>query len=184
MDGYPIPVADFNISPSKPVIYEQVELTDATQNASISKWTWLFSDMKANQVLLRQNVSRIYEQAGSYAAVLIVTSDHGCVDTVIKPVIVGDDYAIYVPDAFSPNGDGVNDVFQAKGYGITKFEMDIFDRWGEKVFHSGDINQGWDGSFSRRSQPDIKQDVYIWRVKVTNIFGKSKEITGKVELIR
>lgn len=52
-------------------------------------------------------------------------SDHGCKDTIVKPILVGDDFGIYVPDAFSPNGDGVNDIFQPKGFGITNYELNI-----------------------------------------------------------
>jgi gliding motility-associated-like protein len=184
VDGYPIPMADFNFSPSKPLTNEQVDFTDASQNATIAQWTWLFNNLKTNQVILKQNTTMTYNDAGNYAAVLIVTSDKGCMDTIVKQITIGEDFGIYVPDAFSPNGDGINDIFQAKGFGITKYEMDIFDRWGEKVFHTTDFNVGWDGSFPKRKQDDIKQDVYIWHVKLTNIHGKGKELTGKVDVIR
>jgi gliding motility-associated-like protein len=184
IDGYPIPRADFNFTPSKPIINEQVEFTDASQNATITQWAWLFSDMKANQVILKQNTTRVYDQAGAYAAVLIVTSEHGCVDTVVKQVVIGEDFGIYVPDAFSPNGDGLNDLFQPKGFGITKFEMDIFDRWGEKVFHSSSLEQAWDGTFPKRGVAEIKQDVYVWKISVTSVHGTTKSLTGKVNVIR
>ena len=85
---------------------------------------------------------------------------------------------------FTPNGDGLNDIFSPKGFGIVKYEMNIFDRWGERVFTTTDFNQGWDGSFTRRHEDEIKQDIYIWKVKVTNVFGKEQEFAGKVTVIR
>ena len=184
IEAYPIPEADFNISPSKPIVNESVEFTDASQNAPIALWSWSFSHLKANQIMTKPVVNLTYENAGKYVAVLIVTSDHGCKDTVIKQVEIGEDFGIFMPDAFSPNGDGINDVFQPKGFGITKYELNIFDRWGEKLFSTTDFTQGWDGKFTRRANTDVKQDVYVWHVKLTNIHGKSKELTGTVNIIK
>lgn len=184
IEAYPIPVADFNISPVKPIINENVEFSDASYNANIAGWTWSFSNLKANQILSTQNVNIVYPDAGSYAAVLIVTSDKGCKDTIVKEVIVGDDFGIFVPDAFSPNGDGVNDIFLPKGFGIAKYELNVFDRWGEKLFVSTDPAQGWDGNFTRRKNEEVKQDVYVWKIKLTNIHGKTKELTGKVTILK
>lgn len=184
VEGFPIPVADFNISPVKPIINENVEFTDASYNANIAGWTWSFSNLKTNQILTKPVVNQVYENAGSYAAVLVVTSDKGCVDTVVKSVLIGEDYGLFVPDAFSPNGDGLNDVFRTKGYGITKFELSIFDRWGERVFTTNDIEQGWDGNFTRRANAEVKQDVYVWKIKLTNVHGASKELTGKVTILK
>ncbi|MGZ3932171.1 MAG: T9SS type B sorting domain-containing protein, partial [Bacteroidia bacterium] len=96
----------------------------------------------------------------------------------------GEDFGIWVPNAFTPNGDGLNDIFYAKGYGITKFNMDIFDRWGEKVFSATDINDAWDGIYQHRGQNTIEEGVYTWQIRVTNVFGKAKELSGHVTLIK
>jgi gliding motility-associated-like protein len=181
VEAYPIPAADFNYSPSKPTENEQVEFLDASQNANISAWTWNFSNL-ANQAFITQNVTQTYENAGNYAIALIVTSDHGCRDTVVKSITIGEDFGIYVPDAFSPNGDGLNDVFQPKGYGISKYELNIFDRWGEKLFTTKDFSQGWNGSY--KGNDPVKQDVYVWRIVLTDMSGKEKELSGKVSLLK
>src|SRR6185369_14819161 len=117
-----------------------------------------------------------------YAGVLIVTSDHGCKDTVIKSIIIGEDFGVYIPDAFSPNGDGLNDVFQPKGFGITRYELSIFDRWGERIFTTSDMTQGWDGSYPKKGSQEVKQDVYVWHLKITDNSGKAREPTGKVTI--
>lgn len=184
VQAWPIPVADFNFAPTKPVVNEAIEFMDASSEANIAQWTWNFSHLK-NQTMFKPNLTMIYENPGSYAAALMVVSDHGCKDTVVKEVIVGEDFAIYVPDAFTPNGDGHNDIFQPKGVGITKFEMNIFDRWGERVFTTNDMEVGWDGTFPRRTNEELKQDVYVWQIKLVSVRGgKEKELSGKVTLLK
>ncbi len=179
----PIPVADFNFESSKPIINETVEFTDASYGAKVTSWMWNFSHLK-NQVVLKQNTSLSYETPGTYVVALVVMSNYGCRDTVVKSIIVGDDFGIYIPNSFTPNGDGVNDVFQPKGFGIVKYEFNIFDRWGEKMFSTHDFGTGWDGTYTSRGQTFVKEDVYVWSIKVTNVFGKSKEYSGKVTLIK
>ena len=183
VDAWPIPVADFNFSPTKPIINENIEFTDASREAPIAEWSWSFSQIKA-QAFYKPVVNMSYLDPGSYAVALIVISDHGCKDTIVKPILVGDDFGIYVPDAFSPNGDGVNDIFQPKGFGITKYELNIFDRWGERLFTTTEFTQGWDGTYPKRGSEVLKQDVYVWKIKLTNNLGKSKEFSGKVTLLK
>jgi gliding motility-associated-like protein len=174
-------VADFNYSPSKPTESEQVEFLDASHDANVSSWTWSFSNL-ANQAFITQNVNQVYENAGNYAIALIVVSDHGCRDTIVKSITIGEDFNLYVPDAFSPNGDGINDVFQPKGYGITRYELNIFDRWGEKLFTTKDFSQGWTGAY--KSADIVKEDVYVWKIIATDANGKQREFSGKVAVIK
>jgi gliding motility-associated-like protein len=184
VEAWPKPEADFNFSPTKPIINENIEFSDDSRGANIASWTWNFSNLPG-QKIFDTHYTTSYENAGTYVAALLVVSDKGCKDTAIKTITVGEDFGIYVPDAFSPNGDGLNDVFQPKGFGIVKYELNIFDRWGEKVFTTADFNTAWDGTFPKRSGDDIiKQDVYIWEIKLTNSFGKSTELSGKVTIIK
>jgi gliding motility-associated-like protein len=183
IEAYAIPVADFNFAPSKPLTNEMIDFRDASHEANITKWSWYFSD-QSNKIVTGTEVSRAFENAGNYQAVLIVVSEHGCKDTVVKQVMVGEDFGLYVPDAFTPNGDGVNDVFAPKGHGIAKYELNIFDRWGERLFTSTDMELGWDGTFPKRAVEDLKQDVYVWKVKLTTVQGKTEEFAGKVTLYK
>jgi gliding motility-associated-like protein len=183
IQAYPIPVADFNFAPTKPTVNETIEFMDASSEAKVTQWTWSFSH-QSSKMYFTQNLNMLYENPGAYAVALMVVSDHGCKDTIVKQIVVEEDFAIYVPDAFSPNGDGVNDVFLPKGVGITRYEMNIFDRWGERIFTSNDMENGWDGSFPRRGTEELKQDVYVWHIKLMSVRGKAKEISGKVTLMK
>lgn len=178
---YPIPTADFNYAPYKPIVNNaDVTFTDASFGANIVKWDWYFKNLPkphSNQ----QNPVYIYDEEGTYAVALVVTSDHGCVDTIVQTIVVGPDYGIYVPNIFTPNGDNLNDTFQPKGFGITKYELRIFNRWGEQLMFTNDFAQGWDGMYKGKLSQD---DTYIWKINLTNVFGKSHELTGHVTLIK
>ncbi len=180
VSAYPFPVADFNYAPLKPIINEEVNFTDATHQAIVKKWDWYFMNLPKPHSNY-QNPNYTYGEAGTYAIALVVTSDHGCTDTIVKTIIVGEDYGVYVPNIFTPNGDGVNDIFQPKGFGITKYELRIFNRWGEELMMTNDFGHGWDGFYKGKLS---QEDTYIWKINLTNVFGKSHELSGHVTLVK
>jgi len=179
IEVYPTPTADFIFAPLRPIVDNEITFTDASFGANITEWYWFFNSQVVNST--SQNPNYIYSEIGPYAVTLIVKSDKGCMDTITQLIVVGEDYGIYVPNSFTPNGDGLNDVFSAKGYGISKFEMSIFDRWGEKMFTTNDIHNAWDGKYRGIL---CKEDAYTWKIDLVNVFGKSKELTGHVTLIK
>ncbi|MGZ3932608.1 MAG: T9SS type B sorting domain-containing protein, partial [Bacteroidia bacterium] len=183
VNAYPIPVADFNYAPIKPIANDDVAFTDASYGANITAWNWYFMSTAAQQSSAQNPVFN-YADAGAYAITLIAKSENGCIDTVTKTILVGEDFGIFVPNAFTPNADGLNDIFFAKGFGIVKFKMEIFDRWGEKVFTGNDINDSWDGTFQLKGNKILQDGVYSWRIELTDVYGKSKELTGHVTLIK
>jgi gliding motility-associated-like protein len=101
--------------------------------------------------------------------------------------------SLYVPNAFTPNGDHLNDFFAAKGEGITSFSMNIFDRWGNLLFATDDINKGWNGKIQsghyllkEDGKATSQEDVYIWKINyTTQCFPKkvNREI-GNVTIIK
>ena len=185
---YPQPVADFNHSPIKPIVNQDpfVTFTDASYGATIVSWNWYFMNT-AQYTSVLQNPTFGYLDPGTYPVVLVVTSDMGCTDTLVRPLVVMEDFGIYVPNAFTPNEDGLNDIFQPKGFGVVKYELNIFDRWGEKVFSTTDFEKGWDGTM--QSKKDVKYGVleegsYTWLINCTSVFGKSHELKGHVILMK
>jgi gliding motility-associated-like protein len=91
--------------------------------------------------------------------------------------------AVYVPNSFTPNGDIKNAVFYAYGEDISEFHMQVFDRWGQLIFTSNSISDGWDGTVKGRV---VQEDVYIWRiVYMSNCSGlKEIEKLGQVTVIK
>ncbi len=185
IDIYPQPVADFNHAPIKPIVNQDpfVTFTDASWNATIVSWNWYFMNT-AQHTSIEQNPTFSYTEPGTYPVVLVVKSDKGCTDTLIRPLVVGEDFGLYVPNAFTPNGDGLNDIFQPKGFGVVKYEIFMFDRWGEKVFATKEFTEGWDGSFQGRGTKSCEEGTYTWLIQCTDVFGKSHELKGHVTLMK
>ena len=112
---------------------------------------------------------------------LTYTDALGCVsrDSInINVLSVGE---VFFPTAFSPNGDGNNDIYRAAGSGIKQFRMGIYNRWGEKVFESNNFLDGWDGYYQETPQP---MAVYVYTAKVTLLNNHTKEYKGSITLLR
>jgi gliding motility-associated-like protein len=122
-----------------------------------------------------------FAQYGDYTATYYFTSKNGCKDTVTYDIIVKDYITLYIPNAFSPNGDGKNDSFEAQGTFIKTFEMYIYDRWGVLVKKMTDINTTWDGTKSGGIAPE---DIYVYKGSASDIFGKFVSFHGQISLIR
>jgi len=177
----PKPVAGFLCSPdevdeNEPVIY--------LQNTSSADVTFLRYAISDGANYYQPNVSHTLKNADGKVkpmVVQVVKNGFNCSDTVYKVIDLKPSYTLYIPNTFTPNGDGINDVFQAKGVGIVNFNMQIFDRWGHQVFETKDIYSPWDG---KKNGDDIKQDVYIWKAQVTDLKGQKHYLTGHVNMIR
>ena len=180
---YPAPIADFNHSPIKPIINidQEVTFTDASYNTPIVSWNWYFMNT-AQFTSTQQNPTFSYTEPGTYVVALIVKSDKGCYDTLLRPIVVGEDFGVYVPNAFTPNSDGLNDIFQPKGFGIVKYNLYIFDRWGELVFTSSEFRKGWDGTI--KGNPKIaEQGVYTYKILVKDLDGNVHQYVGHVNCL-
>ncbi len=182
IEVYPKPIADFDYSPDKPIINvnNEVFFTDLSHGATITSWNWYFMSTPQYQSSY-QNPSFIYPDVAQYLAALVVKSNKGCMDTVLKLITIGEDFGIWIPNAFTPNDDKVNNVFEPIGYGITKYNMLIFDRWGEKIYNNVNSSKGWDGY---KDGVLCKDDVYTYKILVTNVYNAQKEYVGHVTLVR
>ncbi len=180
---YPKPIANYFVELDNGTILQPlVHFTNQSQD--YTKWWWNFGDLSPLDSLV-QNPVHTYDEvtAQTYATYLIVSNQYMCKDTAYLKVEIAPEFVFYIPNAFSPNEDGVNDFFTGKGIGIEKFEMWIFDRWGEMIYYSDDITKGWDGKVQAKSGVE-KQDVYIWKVKLKDVLGKKHEYVGHVTLLR
>lgn len=179
---YPVPAAAFSFSPLSPTVLTPVNFID--QSVGAIKWQWNFGDENAS-FSSNQNPVFSYTNSGCYPVELVIKNEYGCIDSAEIEVCVKEEYSLYVPNTFTPNGDGVNDLFFPKGAGIntSQFEMYIFDRWGNLIYKTTDINKGWDGRAN--GGMDIAQtDTYVWKIVERDIYNQPHSYTGHVNLIK
>lgn len=178
---YSGPVAGFTTDPSD---LEPGEFTVYFQNTSTGavSWFWDFGDGNTSTL---EHPQHTYQNPGTYIIWLIVTNANGCTDSISRTVEVTADWSLYLPNAFTPEGNGLNDVFYAVGENIAEFEMYIFDRWGNQIFHSLSMDHGWDGKVQGGSSDKIVQeDVYVWKVRAKDVNEKEHFLVGSVTVIR
>jgi gliding motility-associated-like protein len=177
-------VARFTYSPQPiNILNPEVQFTDeSTAKYTIDQWYWRFAE-GSDSIDLQQNPHHNYADTGTFCATLIVVDEHGCVDSVTNCLVVNPLFTFYIPDAFTPNGDGINDVFMPKGSYVKDYEMYIYDRWGMQLFHSTDITNGWNGGVDNGSRT-CQEDTYIYLIKVTDSQGNGHSYTGTLNLIK
>jgi gliding motility-associated-like protein len=114
-----------------------------------------------------------------------LTVDNGTCKATDSLVVIAECSSVYVPSAFTPNNDGLNDIFKAFGEELKDFELVIFNRWGEKIFETKDINIGWDGTYRGSPSPF---GMYVWELEATDKFGNPFlnpiQSRGTVSLVR
>lgn len=179
IQAYPRPLAYFSYHPSAISVSESISFID--HSAGATQWLWHFGD-GTNSV--EQNPIHYYDHPGQYTIVLIVGNQYQCNDTARAYLNVMSDQNLWYPNAITPNGDGMNDVFLIFGYGwkTEGFELRIFDRWGKQLFYTTDINQGWNGIDQRTGQK-VPPGVYVWKIKAQDFLENSIIVRGIVTVI-
>jgi gliding motility-associated-like protein len=180
---YPNPKAAFVTNPKASTVVDPT-FNFINQSTGDSSWLWEFGYPNTVTSSTGENPTHTFpSDSGFYCTKLTVTSNKGCMDTITSCVYVGNDFDFYIPDSFTPNGDGINDIFNGKGVGITTYLMNIFDRWGNLVFSSNDPSSGWNGKANGGS--DIaQQDIYVYKIVLSDIYNVSHNYTGQITLFR
>jgi gliding motility-associated-like protein len=190
IDVYPIPVADFIPNPNNSTTkalprFRFTDLSSVKLNNKISNRIWDFGDeFDTKDTSSDVNPEYYYPgDTGIYYVSLIVETEHGCRDTMVKPVIITPDILVYIPNVFTPDGAGpqINDKFKIVASGFTSFQVLIFNRWGEKMFESHNIDDSWDGMYKGEM---AQMDAYVYEVQVTSWSKKLYKYSGTVILTR
>lgn len=184
---YPVPVASFTTSPTFYTTLARPEFRMRNRSRIEFGTMSHFWDFGTDDEDTSHQFEPIFnygeEDTGSYLIRLWVESDRGCVDSTQQWVEIGPDVTVYIPNVFSPNdfGPESNNRFWVTAQGIIDFNVKVFNRWGEKIYESDQIEEGWDGRFRG---VDCQQDVYMYVVNVTGFDGKEYEFSGTVTLLR
>ena len=172
-------VGDFISDPTTTdILNSTIHFTDESPGSVT--WQWSFGDTTGSIIT---NPVHTYGETGIYPVTLIVTNAQGCKDTVTHDITINDIFTFYAPNAFTPNGNGTNDIFLPKGTGWNPdtFNMWIFDRWGNIIYHTTEMYQGWNGAVKNT---DVQNDVYVWKVSLSDIRGKQHNYLGSVTVVK
>ncbi len=179
------PIASFISSPSEVTLIDpEIQFQDQSLGDSIVYYGWNFGDQTTT--ITNQNIiNHIYSNLGTYTVTLIVKTNEGCSDTIKGTVEVLEDINVYIPNSFTPNDDNLNEEFFPQGTGISeeKYQMQIYDRWGELIFSTSKLDEHWKGLKSNGSEP-VLQDTYIYKIDLQTIKGNKINKIGHVNLIR
>lgn len=186
--SYRTPEVDFTWQPGNiTTTHDQIQFVDFTRG-DVAIWQWAF--YKGDTHLFDSSnehapIIQSPKEAGEYEAYVRVESPFGCADSLWKTFVIEEDYLVYVPNSFTPNGDGVNDVFKPVLTGAipTHFEFLIFNRWGELIWETQDLEQGWNG-FLQKQGTEAPSALYSWKLVVRDFKGINHEYFGHVMLVR
>jgi gliding motility-associated-like protein len=168
---WPQPVAGVTAIPSvTTVLAPEVTITDHSSNTE--HWDFLVEGQHYDTTTF----THAFSDAGWYTVLLTATSGMGCVDTASARIFIGD-HLFFAPTAFTPNGDGNNEVWKPSVIGARQYQLDVFDRWGHVVFSTTDPSKGWDG---KNGLPGI----YAYKAWLTEYGPLEKEYNGSFVLIK
>lgn len=178
---YPTPVAIFTYTPNSniTILNPFVQFT----NGSIGEtgYFWDFGDGGTSN---NPNPFHYYPaDTTTWLASLVVINQFGCTDTAFASITIGPNVTIHIPNSFTPNGDGKNDKFLISGIGLVDADLTIYNRWGDMIIElqkDAAFTVGWDGTHHGKF---VKQDVYVYKVIIKDIFGDFHELYGNINVL-
>lgn len=174
---YPQPTADFYYAPHTiNILNAEVEFTNTSSGAINVEWDFGDYDYSNDW-----DPVHLYEDTGYFMITQTVYNEFGCSDTTYQTLHVDGNIVVYVPTAFTPDGDGINPTFNMSGYGFIRYELLIFNRWGQLLRTVTDPADGWDGTYRGEACQD---GVYTWKLRVVDFEEIPHEYVGHVTLIR
>ncbi len=173
--------ASFKASGTSGLVPFPVFFTDSS-SANAVTWTWNFGD-GATSIGNGLGADHTYGSPGTYIVQLTVTDSNGCISIFSRIIDVHELPSwLIVPNVFTPNGDGTNDEFKVKSFGIVSFDAKIYDRWGVEMAELGSAEMGWDGT-TIAGLPAVN-GTYFYLIKAKGADGKAYDLKGFLMLMR
>ena len=175
------PLSQFDYTPDENgILYPQVVFGNLSENAS--RYLWNFGDGSSSTDEL--NPVHLFPSADSFYVSLISYNDYNCSDTISQYIKFPPLFTFYIPNAFTPNNDGVNDTFTPQGLDFepASYSMSIFNRWGQEIFRSKDFSNPWDGK--DRTGNLLGPGVYAYSIIIGEWTGYTRKFAGNVTIAR
>ncbi len=179
IEVYPKPSARFTaIPPITTISNADIHIEDESSGATTVNYTDFGDGISSNE----RNPWHQYTDTGTFWIHQSVYNDFGCVDSILGTVVIRYDYDFFIPSAFTPDASGLNPTFQGYGMGIVKYQMDIYDRYGEIIYTTTNLDAPWNGTTAIGYY--AREGVYIYRIWIKDWDNNEHTYTGKVTLIR
>ncbi len=175
---YPYPVADFNPDPDI-VKISNPEINFNNYSVGNAQNSWDFGDGVGTSTGV--SPSYTYQDTGNFIVWLYIENQWGCRDSTWRQVRVDPEFFIYIPNAFTPGEDGINDKWNAVVYGVDEMSTLIFNRWGELIWEGHQLDSKWDGMVKGNK---AETETYVYLIKLVTFSGENKEYRGKVTLLK
>ena len=176
-----VPIADFEAD----ITYscsssETINFTNNSLNGSVYLW-----DFDNGMTSSLDNPVIEFNNIGNYNVLLTAVSEFGCEDEMIKQVYIHPEYTIFVPTAFTPDNDGVNDVFvPVISCDAVSYQLNIFNRWGEQVFYSTDPKNAWMGDYNGNANYFVPNGIYSYNMRIKGFDKEAEYRSGNIVVMR
>lgn len=156
-------------------------INTSQSDSTIVTYEWDFDD--GSGILTgEENPSHLYDMAGDYDVVLFIETNNGCYDYDTVRVALTEEAVLFIPNAFTPNNDGINDVFEIKGTSIADYNLYIYNRWGQVIWSTHNFEISWDGT--NRSGEKVAPGSYIYKITGTDYLKQSINYQGMVTVLK
>lgn len=181
---YPNPHANFTANPGViSVIAPESDLINSSTGAT--QYIWDFGDGTEVSNEFSPTHTFVVDPEQNFSVTLVAISEHGCVDSITKVILMEKGVILYAPNSFTPDGNEHNPVFLpivTSGVDKNQYELEVFNRWGEIVFSTTDTEEGWDGTYKGIA---CKEGLYSWKITYkTSSSDEKREQLGHVNLLR
>jgi len=179
----PPPTAGFIASPNPTSMFDTEIHFSNQSSVDVVYWHWDYGDGDTLSPNTASPIHTYTQEVAKYTVTLIVHNSTPCWDTISSDIFIGPEFAFYIPNSFTPNGDKNNNGFRGTGVGIMAYRLQIFDRWGDLVWQSTELDEYWNGKANGGSHI-VQEDVYVWKVFLTDVFGREHFYIGTVTAVK
>jgi gliding motility-associated-like protein len=177
-----VPIAGFSYDPPASelnIFNSEVRFSDSSERAGL--WIWDFGDASS---AAQQNPVHNYRDTGLFVVTQVVYHQNGCTDTAVQVLDIVPRFTYFLPNAFTPNNDGTNDIYMGAGHMqyIQDFEMAIYNRWGERIYENHSPYESWNGRKFNNGER-CQAGVYVVVVRFTGPRGDKQEIKGFATIV-
>jgi gliding motility-associated-like protein len=184
IEVYPVPGGILNAEPDTQFIFDPSFEFDGSQSSAISCQLFPGDGMALSNTSQDCWFEYFYSDTGNFEAIMIFTDDNGCISSDTVTVRVEPEVRFWIPNAFTPNEDRINDTWGPKAFGFGEYEIWVYDRWGKLMFHSLDPLEKWNGTYNNQSNHKPVLGVYSYRILALSVKNQNLKESGHVTILK